>query len=507
MTGRQQASGPRWALPPRPPDSWIGGVWSAALVVGLLLAVAVPVVSAEGDTASRSLTRTALAVLTAAAALIAAHSLLIEHSVRGDRRLQWAAAGFAGGYGVLLLRSTVSDADRVGALTVVVLVALPLSVLVSRLEGSRLRLLGPAAIVVALAAAAVLTGTPPDRVRWGAVCFLSLLALGVWRSRSGPALWVSVSLVLAAGAALLAGRNGAPYSDSWWVAVSVEAAAFVLPAIGVGFGALAGYGRQSRRWRQLETEVRAQRTGSPLLPGRAVTPDDDEGLPGKGEVRLLVDAARLRVAIQPVLELESGTVVGHEALSRFGGRVPTDRWFKAASLYGLGGELERVTLTEALTLLSTLPQHEFLAVNVSPAALSDKQVLALLDAADLSRVVIEITEHEAVADYAVTRAALGRLRRAGARIAVDDTGAGFASLRHVLMLQPDLIKLDTSLTRGIETDKRQQALVRAVTQFAAQVGADVLAEGIEEQGQLDALREIGVPLGQGWHLGVPVIVT
>ena len=94
---------------------------------------------------------------------------------------------------------------------------------------------------------------------------------------------------------------------------------------------------------------------------------------------------------------------------------------------------------------------------------------------------------------------------AGARIAVDDTGAGFASLRHVLMLQPDVIKLDTSLTRGIETDKRQQDLVRAVTDFAEQVGADVLAEGIETQGQLDQLTYIGVHLGQGWHLGVPVL--
>jgi EAL domain-containing protein (putative c-di-GMP-specific phosphodiesterase class I) len=131
--------------------------------------------------------------------------------------------------------------------------------------------------------------------------------------------------------------------------------------------------------------------------------------------------------------------------------------------------------------------------------------VALLDAVDLSRVVVEITEHEAVADYIVTRIALDRLRRAGARIAVDDTGAGFASLRHVLMLQPDVIKLDTSLTRGIETDKRQQDLVRAVTVFGAQVGAAVLAEGIETQGQLDQLRHIGVHLGQGWHLGVPVL--
>ena len=125
----------------------------------------------------------------------------------------------------------------------------------------------------------------------------------------------------------------------------------------------------------------------------------------------------------------------------------------------------------------------------------------------LSRVVVEITGHEAVSDDDFARRTLGALRSRRARIAVDDTGAGFASLRHVLMLQPDLIKLDTSLTRGIERDEKQQALVRAVTVFAAQVGADVLAEGIEEQAQLDAVLAIGVRYGQGWHLGVPVIAT
>jgi EAL domain-containing protein (putative c-di-GMP-specific phosphodiesterase class I) len=225
------------------------------------------------------------------------------------------------------------------------------------------------------------------------------------------------------------------------------------------------------------------------------------------EVRAILDAQLVRVALQPVIALPSGVVVGSEALSRFGGRVATDRWFKAASKYGYGDELERLCLGSALALLPTLPPEQFLAVNISPAALADAGVLALLEAADLRRVVVEITEHEAVENYAVTRVVLGRLRAAGARIAVDDTGAGFASLRHVLMLQPDVIKLDLSLTRDVDVDRRQQALVRAVTAFSAQVGATVLAEGVETQAQFDTLREIGVQLGQGWHLGVPVLVT
>jgi EAL domain-containing protein (putative c-di-GMP-specific phosphodiesterase class I) len=280
-----------------------------------------------------------------------------------------------------------------------------------------------------------------------------------------------------------------------------------VPALALGLRTGMGYGRQSRRWRLLEAEVKALRRGTRLLPGRSVTPEDDEGLPGKPEVRAILDTAAVRVALQPVIELPSGAVVGNEALSRFGGRIPTDRWFKAANKYGYGDELERLCLGSALALLPGLPAEQFLAVNISPAALADEGVLALLEAADLRRVVVEITEHEAVENYAVTREALGRLRSAGARIAVDDTGAGFASLRHVLMLQPDVIKLDLSLTRDVDVDRRQQALVRAVTAFSAQVGATVLAEGVETQAQLDTLREIGVRLGQGWHLGVPVLVT
>jgi EAL domain-containing protein (putative c-di-GMP-specific phosphodiesterase class I) len=207
------------------------------------------------------------------------------------------------------------------------------------------------------------------------------------------------------------------------------------------------------------------------------------------------------------MSLDDQSVVGFEALSRFGGRVPTDRWFRGASRCGLGGELERLTLKAALGLLPGLAPDVFLAVNVSPAALEDATVIDLLHGSELSRVVVEVTEHEAVADYVVMRGVLDRLRARGARIAVDDTGAGFASLRHVLMLQPDVIKLDTSLSRDVHHSARQQQLVTALLTFDHEVGCVVLAEGIETEEPLDALRGLGVPLGQGWHLGVPTVVT
>ena len=456
---------------------------------------------------------TALAVawaLGAVGAIVTAHGLLVEHSVRGDRRLRWLAAGFATSYVLLVVRS-LNTADHVGdALTLLLLSAVPVYALTTWLsrQAAWLLLLPGLLLVVAGGLAYGFPDRLPDLLgdrSWLAVAALSVLAVLVWRGVRHPGVWVTLSLMVGAGAAALRATDETGYAGGWDAPLGAEVATFLLPALAIGLTTSLTFWRQARQWHQLEADVRQLRRASPLLPGRSVTPDDDEGLPEDHDVEALIKAGQVRVAIQPVVALQTGRVVGHEALSRFGGRVPTDRWFKAASKYNLGGELERLTLHAALQLLPALPAAEFLAVNVSPAALGDPQVVALLDGVDLSRVVVEITEHEAVADYIVTRAALDRLRRAGARIAVDDTGAGFASLRHVLMLQPDVIKLDTSLTRGIETDKRQQDLVRAVTVFGEQVGADVLAEGIETQGQLDQLRHIGVHLGQGWHLGVPVL--
>ncbi|MFN2522014.1 MAG: EAL domain-containing protein [Mycobacteriales bacterium] len=471
---------PRWALPPRPPEQWVGRVWSLLAGGGALIAV-VAQLPHRAETG-----RVVPDGLAALAALAAAYALLMEHAVRGEARLRWMAAAFAAAYALLVAHALVPESMRPDVLHVA-LAAVPVYALTSPLAGPRAWTVVLPALPLAAAAAAG-RNVLPSLV--GAA--LAVAGLAAWRQWARPGVLVSLTLVLTALVSALDRFAPAP---------------FVLAAVGLGAGAGWGFGRQSRRWRQLETDVRQLRSASPLLPGRSVTPDDEEGLPARAELRALIDLARLQVAVQPVVELASGTVVGHEALSRFGGRVPTDRWFKAASVHGLGGELERVTLRAAVALLPHLPAQEFLAVNISPAALFDPLVVALLDDVDLQRVVVEITEHEAVGDYVRTRETLGRLRARGARIAVDDTGAGFASLRHVLMLQPDVIKLDTSLTRGIEHDERQQDLVRAVTVFAAQVGATVLAEGIETQGQLDQLKAIGVGLGQGWHLGVPVIAT
>lgn len=520
-----------WALPPQPPENWVGSRWSIALVGALTTAAGIPLLRLAGDRSAEAVQLAGLHAVAACAALVAAYVLLVQDSVTGDVRLRWVAAGYAAVWPLVLLRSAelegshvVGAPERAAALGMLAVLAVPMFALTcgdARRRTSAYLLplvaLGAVALaVLALPDLPVLVGEGQQRT-WAlraadlALGLLAALAAVVWQRstprRSGSTwLWVTVGLSLTALGGLELALAERRFESSWWAGQLLLVLALVVPAAGLSLVSAAGYRRQSRRWRQLVAEVADLRAASPLLPGLSVSPEDDEGMPSLLDVRTLIDADLVKVALQPVVRLEDGAVVGYEALSRFGGRVSTDRWFRGASRAGLGGELERLTLRNALALLPDLQPDAFLAVNVSPVALEDEQVLALLHASDLTRVVVEVTEHEAVGDYRQMRLVLRTLRRAGARIAVDDTGAGFASLRHVLMLQPDVVKLDTSLSRAVHYDDRQQKLVTALLTFAREVGSAVLAEGIETEEQLVALRDLGVPLGQGWHLGVPTIV-
>ena len=519
-----------WALPPQPPERWVGSRWTFVLLGALVLAVGIPLRGLRGDPSPEQLPVALLSAAAGCAALLTAYVLLIQQSVTGDPRLRWMACAYVAVWPLTLLRSAElgsGDAvpDRGAAIGLLWLLVLPLLALTSADARRRPDLVVVPLLLLAALTVAVLAlpELPPlvdeEQGRAAALRAVALALAGVgavaavvWHRTTpdgagGTWTWVSASLALGALAALVVATAGRRYDDVWWAGQLLLLLSLAVPAAGLSLVSATGYRRQSRRWRQLVSEVADLRAASPLLPGLSVSPEDDEGLPSERDVRTLIDAGLVKVALQPVVQLEDGAVVGFEALSRFGGRVPTDRWFRGASRCGLGGELERITLKEALGLLPGLPPEVFLAVNVSPAALEDDEVLALLHASDLSRVVVEVTEHEAVADYVVMRRVLERLRRAGARIAVDDTGAGFASLRHVLMLQPDVVKLDTSLSRAVHNDERQRRLVTALLTFAHEVGSVVLAEGIETEEQLVSLRDLGMPLGQGWHLGVPTIVT
>ena len=219
----------------------------------------------------------------------------------------------------------------------------------------------------------------------------------------------------------------------------------------------------------------------------------------------VMERDELDIVFQPIVDLDTREVVGHEALARFSGeprRGPHD-WFEEARKVGLGVELELWAVRTACERSHMLPSGTFMAVNVSPASAERPDLLALLAAAQVDHVVLEVTEHAPVDDYPRFRIAIGRMRELGARLAVDDAGAGFASLRHILELDAELIKLDGSLTHSLELDPRRRSLASALIEFGRESGAVVLAEHIESEMQLCELRRLGVEYGQGYHLGRP----
>lgn len=214
----------------------------------------------------------------------------------------------------------------------------------------------------------------------------------------------------------------------------------------------------------------------------------------------------MTMVFQPVVELRTERRVGFEALARFEPEPerPPNEWFAEAWEVGLGTRLELHAATAVMEVMDDLPGDGYVSVNLSAGTVASREFRELLPELPVERLVIEMTEHTPVADYLALGEVLAELRDRGGRIAVDDAGAGYASFRHVLRLVPELIKLDMSLVRDVDHDPALRSLAAGVAMLAAQIGADVVAEGIETEGELKALRTLGVRFGQGWYrLGRP----
>jgi EAL domain-containing protein (putative c-di-GMP-specific phosphodiesterase class I) len=207
---------------------------------------------------------------------------------------------------------------------------------------------------------------------------------------------------------------------------------------------------------------------------------------------------------QPIVELESGRPIAYEALSRFpgDGAYTADRWFADAWEFGLGVQLELLAVRVTTQALTELPPDVALCINASPAAIATDDFMPHLRG-QLHRVVVELTEHFGIEDAGDLRIELGPLRSEGGRTAIDDFGAGFASLKHIVSVEPDWIKLDISLTERVTESPIAHALIAAVVAFAGRMGITVIAEGIETIDELDALIELGIRHGQGFYLGMP----
>ncbi len=209
------------------------------------------------------------------------------------------------------------------------------------------------------------------------------------------------------------------------------------------------------------------------------------------------------VVLQPIVDLATGLRIGAEALSRFPrewDKAP-DVCFAEAHSVGLGHQLELLALDRAADHLAVVPGY--VAMNVSPETLLLPECTELLGRLPLPRVLLELSEHEQVASYAALTSILTPLRAAGMRLAIDDVGAGFSSLRHIVLTAPDVIKIDRSLVLGVSSDPVLTTLVRSLVDFGHGCGAGVVAEGIETAIDAAALRSLGVDYGQGWHFGRP----
>ena len=232
--------------------------------------------------------------------------------------------------------------------------------------------------------------------------------------------------------------------------------------------------------------------------------------------RILADrSAMLRVAIedvigrrtfhpvyQPIVELETGAVLGYEALSRFDDGAPPDRRIADAASIGLGAELELACVEAAIAGAASLSADTWLSINVSPDTVLDTDRLASALDGPTRDLVLELTEHVAVADYGRLRAAADALRPR-VRVAIDDAGAGYASFRHIVELQPEFVKLDIGLIRSIDGDRARQAVVAGMDYFALKTGCSLIAEGIESEAERDVLQSLAIELGQGYLLGRP----
>jgi EAL domain-containing protein (putative c-di-GMP-specific phosphodiesterase class I) len=226
--------------------------------------------------------------------------------------------------------------------------------------------------------------------------------------------------------------------------------------------------------------------------------------------RLLSRPDTMDLVFQPIVDVTRGRIAGYEALARFtaadGSPSPhtPDLWFAAADRAGIGARVEAMVIERCLRLRTGLPPNCFLTVNVSPHLLTEPELAdLLLRAGDLTPLVLELTEHQDVADVRPLLDLRDRLRDRGALVALDDAGSGYSGLQQLTTFKPQIIKLDRALVAGADTDDVKLALAQLLGEFGSRIDAWLLAEGVETWGEMDAFVRLGVPLAQGFLLGRP----
>ena len=481
----------------------------------------------------------ALAVGCVCAALVGHLTFATARSVN-DSRLLWISAGvtvaFAGLVASVLGQPTIffgggpveQGVDATAARYLVWHVALLAAgvLAVARVRANPFAVVAFGAAGIALIVYASLAGAPfgdlassAEGYHAGVRTGVAIMAIGqlavaavFWRQAGGAPTWAEVCVIaltflsgLDALSYLFASQ---PYENAWWASLTLRAGQFAVPAVGLVLGFIAVADRLRELQQELGQGLERERE-------RARREEELAGLDrrrreaAEEQIARFIDGDGLAIALQPIVDLDSRRVVGAEALARFtdahGERLPTEQTFLDAHALGSGVELELAVVARALRDQSRLPAGLYLALNVSPALLARTELEEIVARGEHGErpLVVELTEHQAVEDYAQLDDALTRLRRYGVRVAVDDVGSGFASFRHVTRVNPEILKLDRSLVCGIDEDPVRQSLASAIVAFARDVGAIVVSEGIESGDELSCLMDLAVGCGQGFYLARP----
>ncbi len=209
------------------------------------------------------------------------------------------------------------------------------------------------------------------------------------------------------------------------------------------------------------------------------------------------------IVFQPIIELATSRTVGFEALSRFNDGVAPDVWFKDAWLHGLGPDMEFAAARTALTEFARVDPTGFLTINLSPPTLISPSASSFFRRLPDANLVLEITEHAAIENTEALTRSLLSFRMRGGRLAIDDVGRGYSGLHHLIELSPDIIKLDREIVANVHRDSSRQAMIAALVAYARNVGATLIAEGVETPDEMLAIRGLGVKHAQGYLFARP----
>jgi EAL domain-containing protein (putative c-di-GMP-specific phosphodiesterase class I) len=232
---------------------------------------------------------------------------------------------------------------------------------------------------------------------------------------------------------------------------------------------------------------------------------EDVRVADEERVRQLLRETSIYVVYQPIVNLDSEQVIGYEALTRFvddPARSPS-WWFIEAAELGILVPAELMAVDIALRDLKQLPPATFLALKVSPATMLSDKFRAAIAHVPGDRLLLDIAEHGSFEDLSAIGDEIEALRERGVRVQLEDAGSGFAGLQNLVSLQPDVIKIDIDVTRGIDQDETRQLIAFALRSLADRSGATVVAEGVETSAEVDMLRALGIHSAQGYLFGKP----